>query len=203
MYIIACRTHFCHLSGLGQVLPKGNQWEWWGPGQGPLPGLGEVGHSPRGTSGSDGTLDWAQCGQAPSPPTTPMPPTPHANPKCCLHPCQPQCPYTPVSPQCPTPLLAPMPLIHPNTLMAPEPLHSLSAPMHPWHPLQPCWPPMPLIPLHPASGSAGTLDWGPMWLGYQSICHLPMPPDTHYTPCWPLTPLPAPQCPHPTTSTGI
>ena len=41
------------------------------------------------------------------------------------------------------------------------------------------------------SGSAGTLDWGPMWLGSQSTCHLqctpytsmaPMPPDTPYTP---------------------
>ena len=44
------------------------------------------------------------------------------------------------------------------------------------------------------SGSAGTLDWGPMWLGSQSTCHLqctptllmaPMPPT-------PLTPLGAP-----------
>ena len=35
MYIIACRAHFCHLLGLGQV-----------------------GHSPRGTSGTAGTLDW-------------------------------------------------------------------------------------------------------------------------------------------------
>ena len=76
MYIIACRAHFCHLLGLGQV-----------------------GHSARETSGSDGTLDrgpclalvrlvtpqgepvqvlvpWtgAQCGQAPSPPAIPMHP---------------------------------------------------------------------------------------------------------------------------------
>ena len=42
----------------GRSLPRGNQWEWWDPGQGPLPGLGEVGHSLRGTSGSAGTLDW-------------------------------------------------------------------------------------------------------------------------------------------------
>ena len=34
-----------------------------------LPGLGQLGHSPRGTSGIAGTLDWAQCGQAPSSPT--------------------------------------------------------------------------------------------------------------------------------------
>ena len=42
----------------GRSLTKGNQWEGWDPGKGPLPGLGEVGHSPRGTSGSAGTLDW-------------------------------------------------------------------------------------------------------------------------------------------------
>ena len=42
----------------GRSLPKGNQWEWWDPGKEPLPGPGEVGHSPRGTSGSAGTLDW-------------------------------------------------------------------------------------------------------------------------------------------------
>ena len=35
MYITGCRAHLCY-----------------------LPGLGEVGHSPRGTSGSTGTLNW-------------------------------------------------------------------------------------------------------------------------------------------------
>ena len=34
------------------------------------------------------------------------------------------------------------------------------------------------------SGSAGTLDWGPMWLGSQSTCHLQCTP----TPQWPITP---------------
>ena len=31
------RAHLCHLPGLGQVghSPKGNQWEFWDPGQGP------------------------------------------------------------------------------------------------------------------------------------------------------------------------
>ena len=38
MYIKACRAHFCHLHGLGQV-----------------------GHSPRETSGSDGTLERGPC----------------------------------------------------------------------------------------------------------------------------------------------
>ena len=43
MYITGCRAHLCH-----------------------LPGPGQVGHSPRGTSGSAGT----QCGWAFSPPAT-------------------------------------------------------------------------------------------------------------------------------------
>ena len=34
------------------------------------------------------------------------------------------------------------------------------------------------------SGSAGTLDWGPMWLGSQSTCH----PNASLTP--PYTPTP-------------
>ena len=41
----------------GRPLPRGNQQEWWDPQQGALPGLGEVGHFPRGTSESAGTLD--------------------------------------------------------------------------------------------------------------------------------------------------
>ena len=54
------------------------------------------------------------------------------------------------------------------------------------------------------SGSDGTLDWGPMWLGSQSTCHPHCPPEILYTPCWPsdaLHPLPAPYAPdglHPT-----
>ena len=51
MYIIACRANFCHLLGLGQV-----------------------GHSPRGTSGSAGTWTGAQCGWAPSQLATPYTP---------------------------------------------------------------------------------------------------------------------------------
>ena len=34
---MGCSAHLCHLPGLGQVghSPKGNQWECWEPGQGP------------------------------------------------------------------------------------------------------------------------------------------------------------------------
>ena len=42
----------------GRSFPKGNQWQRWYAQQGLLPGLGGVGCSPRGTSGSAGTLDW-------------------------------------------------------------------------------------------------------------------------------------------------
>ena len=55
MYIIACRAHFYHLLGLGQV-----------------------GHSPRGTSGSAGTLDWGPIrsgSQSTCHPNTPLTPS--------------------------------------------------------------------------------------------------------------------------------
>ena len=45
--------------------------------------------------------------------------------------------------------------------------------------------------LRETSGSAGSLDWGPMWLGSQSTCHplMPLlPPDTPYTPDSPNIP---------------
>ena len=75
MYKIACRAHFCH-----------------------LPGLGEVGHSPRGTSGSAEPGTGAQFGWAPSPPATSnAPPTPQ----------WPQMPpHTPYTLYAPIPLLA-------------------------------------------------------------------------------------------------
>ena len=92
---MACRASFCHLLGLGQV-----------------------GHSPRGTIGSAGTLDWGQCGQTPSP--LAIPNTPYT----------PWCPLTASTPlgdtQCPC--------ILPIPLLAPEYLHSLPAPIHHWHP---------------------------------------------------------------------
>ena len=98
MYIIACRAHFCHLLGLDQV-----------------------GHCPRGTSGSAGARTGAQCGWAPSPLATPIH---HWHP---IHPLIPQNdPYTPRSPKCP--LMPPIPLL------APEYLQSLPAPNTPLTP---------------------------------------------------------------------
>ena len=84
-------------------------------------------------------------------------------------PAYPQCPYTPAGPN------------------------------SPWHHLTPCWPQHPPDTSYtPASGSAGTLDSGPIWLGSQSICHAPIPPihpagpSTHTPPASPQHPLMSP-----------
>ena len=133
MYIIACRAHFCH-----------------------LPGLGQVGHSPRGTSGSAGTLDWGpmwsgsqftchpQC-----PPDTSCTP---CHPLMPLHPCWPWMPPWWLSePYQPPwhPLLAPWHLLHhchPNApwnsytpwypeTQCPWAAYNPGTPAGPWHPL--------------------------------------------------------------------
>ena len=155
MYIIACRAHFCH-----------------------LPGLGQVGHSQRETSRSNDTHNrgpclalvrqvtpqeepvevlgpWteAQCGQVPSPPAIPNAPLipPYILP----------CPLTPLEAQCPLCHLYPFCCMSnytscqlPNTppdaldtlLMAPR---SPQCPLYPFWPLStytPCKPPIPLTP---------------------------------------------------------
>ena len=88
MYIIACRAHFCHLPGLGEVGHSPREMSGvMGPKTGALAWPGEVGHSPRGTSGSAGTLDWSpmwlgshsichsQCPLTPlTPPASPLTP---------------------------------------------------------------------------------------------------------------------------------
>ena len=139
----------------GRSLPKGNQWEWWDPWQGPLPGLGEVGYSPRGTSGSDGTLDWG-----------PM----WSGSQSTCHPNAPNIPYTPWQPLHPLP--APKPPDAPTFLpvgvlwpwngvqcgWAPS---QPTTPMHPDTPYTPTCP-TPQFPYSPVSGSAGTLHWGLM-----------------------------------------
>ena len=170
----------------GRSLPNGNQWEWWDPGKGPLPGLGEVGHSPRGTSGSAGTLDWGPmwCGSQST-----------------CHPNAPLTPYTPWQPLTApyTPRRPPMPPYATYPLLASEYLHSASPQIHPWHhlmapntPRRPQCPFMPPIPL----------------LAYeflhslQPLIHLwhplmaPTPPRRPQCPLMPPIPLPVVNCHH-------
>ena len=57
------------------------------------------------------------------------------------------------------------------------------------------------------SGSAGTLDWGPIWLGFQSTCH-PHTPLISPTPLMPQHPHPlgtpnAPWCPYTPSSPQV
>ena len=83
MYTIACRAHFCHLLGIGQV-----------------------GHSPVEPMGVLGPCTGAQCGWAPSPLSTPIHPWhplhPLMSPKWLLHPLG-----APMPPDAPILLLAP------------------------------------------------------------------------------------------------
>ena len=149
MYIIACKAHFCHLLELGQV-----------------------GHSPRGTSGSAGTLDWG-----------PMWLDSQST-------CQPNAPLHPQwTPNTPTPSDSP------NLPDSPTPLGT------PWCHLYPCWslstytpcqpPNGPLTPLHPLTApNSPDTPWDP--LGAPLCCLYPCWPLGTYTPCQspnaPLTP---------------
>ena len=139
MYIIACRAHFCHLLGLGQV-----------------------GHSPRGTSGSAGTLDWGPMwsgSQSTCHPNTPLtPPIPLIPPKW-----PPTSTRSPNAPDAPIPLLAPKyleslsaPQYTPDTPYTPDAPDtpkmaptSLGAPNAPWCPHTPSGPWVPRVPLSP------------------------------------------------------
>ena len=119
----------------GRSLPKGNQWEWWNPGQGPLPGLGDVGHSPRGTSGSAGTLDWGlKCLDSQStchPSMPPDTPTSPACPQCLLTPYWPQHSLMPLQPcQPPDSSRHSLHPCHPNAPEHPTPPLSLLTPLH-------------------------------------------------------------------------
>ena len=116
-----CRTHFCH-----------------------LPGLGQVGHFPRVTSGRAGTLDWgpkwlgSQYTCHPNAPLTS--PTPHASPQCPL-----KSLYHLKFPESPTPCQPLMPSDTPTPPDTPDSLHPLSAP----NVLTPLLAPIPLTFLHP------------------------------------------------------
>ena len=190
----------------GRSLPKRNQWEWWDPGKGPLASLGEVGHSPRGTRGSAGTLDWVPMWLGSQSTCHPqcIPDTLHLwLSQFPQHPYEPQCPpfatYTPSGPWVPTlpantqytpdaPLMAQTPLgspqcplLPPVPILTPEYYTPCQPPNNPWHPLHPCAP---------------NTHMGPQWplllpiplLALEYLHSLPAP----NTPLHPLTPLIAP-----------
>ena len=108
-----------------------------------LLGLGQVGHSPRRTSGSTGTLDWGPIwlgSQLPCHHNTPLtPPTPTDAPK--------------MAPTTPKPLGAPNApdaLYTPSGPWVPRVSCPCQPPIHSWHPLHPDapsdtpkWPPTP------------------------------------------------------------
>ena len=144
MYIIACRAHFYHLLGLGQV-----------------------GHPPRQISGSAGTLDWG--------------PMWSGSQSTCHPQYTPSCPW--FSQNGPLhPLGAPMP---PISLLAPEYLESLPAPQ-----------------IHPDTPKMAPTCLGAPWCPYTSsgpwVPRVPPSPqytcDTPTPPKWPLHPL-KPKCP--------
>ena len=196
----------------GRSLPKGNQSEWWDPCQGPLPGLCELGHSTRGTSGSAGTLDWGPMWSGSQSTCHPnAPDTPYTPAKPMTYPT----PYWPPTPQCPTPLtvwvLGPWTGAQcsqapsPATTQCPlTPLHSLLAPWCPYTPATPQCPPdaltspltpdnptpllaakCPLMPLYPCQWECCDPGLGPNVVGCQSTYHPQIPPETPYTPCTP------------------
>ena len=175
MYIIACRAHFCHLPGLSQV---GHSPRETSGGDGTLErgsclGLGEVGHSPRGISGGAGTLDWGPMWLGSQstchPPKPPDTSTPHASPSMPLH------SLTPVG------SLGPYTLFHPNA---------------PWHPLPAPHAPTPFHPddLYTPNPSHSNAPWHPTPLAsplmpYTPYPLTPRPPDIPYTSA-------SPQCPY-------
>ena len=159
MYIIACRAHFYHLLGLGQVV-----------------------HSPRGMSGSAGTLHWGQYGWAPSLLATPNTPQAHLHPLGVHN--TPSCPYIPSDPWELKSLLAPIHPWHPQCPQtAPTPPRRSSAPdapytpsgswvprvtagppIHPWHPLHALMPPdTPNSPLHSLGAPMPLILLIPFW----------------------------------------
>ena len=112
-----------------------------------MPGLGEVGHSPRGTSRSAETLDWGPMwsgSQFIFHPNAPTPPTGTLMP--------PWCPYIPTSPL--YFLMPPIPTDAPTSPWTTQPLHSLPVPSTPLTPLlaptlpdAPDTPPSPYTPM--------------------------------------------------------
>ena len=170
MYIIVCRAHFCH-----------------------LPGLGQEGHSPSGTSGSAGTLDWGpmwlgsqftyhhQCPpDAPTPLLASNAPWWPSEPLHPWYPCWPQHPLHPCHPNAPETLHPMIPWASYTPCKPPAIPTPLPPPMS-WHPYSLCWPQCPLSPLMPHTTC-------------QPPLHTLLAPDTPYTPT-PLTPPMSPETP--------
>ena len=150
MYVIPCRAYFCH-----------------------LPGPGQVGHSPRETSGSDGTLNWGPMwsgSQSTCHPNASDTSNTSASPLMPLHSLLAPEPYTPWcpipcwpldTPDAPHPLLAPEPL-HPNaSLTSPDAPIPLLVPDTPWCP----YTPKPLLapePCHPNAPTPPASPWHPL-----------------------------------------
>ena len=197
----------------GRSLPKGNQWEWWDPQQGPLPGLGEVGHSPREPVGVLGPWTGAQCGWAPSPSATSnAPPTPPMAANAPDTPMLPWVTYTllawvatlPAAPNSPWHPLHPLGV--PSTLWCHlKPCRPMSAynpcqlPIAPWHPntpdgpQSPWWLPTPLTPLHPLGASDATYTPAGPWVPtLPASPNAPLTPYTLWQPQMPPTPPTSP-----------
>ena len=185
MYIIACRAHFCHLLGLGH--------------QEPLPGLGEVSHSPRGTSGSARTLDWGPMWlgtQSTCHPNAPLTP-----PASLVAPNAPWHPYTPTSALYPCWPMSPYTLCQPlNAPLTPcNPCHPSILPLNPHTPDDPDIPDTPtpsrsppLPPMPPAEAQCTPETHIPPdspLMPHDTPVSLPapLPPDVPI-PCWPLSP---------------
>ena len=205
MYIIACKAHFWHLLGLGQVghyqgkpvgvvgpstgalarpwwgrsMPKGNQWECWDPGLGPDVVRLPV-HLPPQMH-----------------PCTPNAPWHSHAPQCLLMtpiPCLPLSTYTPC--QAPNaPLMPPTPLMAPNALWHPPiPPDTPTLPRSPQCPLMPPIPCCSWAPTLPASPQCTPDTLTPQWT--PDTPRSPQCSDDAYTPTSPWVPtLPAsPQC---------
>ena len=193
MYIIACRAHFCHLLGLSQVghSPRETSGSDGTLEQGPLPGLGEVGHSPRGTSGSAGDP-----GLGPNVVRLPVHlPSP-------MHPYTPYVSIPQLTPEClhslpalNAPLISlnnpPIPWCSLTPLGAPDAMYT---PASPWVPTLPASPP-PMHPWHPAPLMAPS-PWWPLHPWFPFTCL--GAPWCHLYPCWLLgtyTPFQLPNAP--------
>ena len=196
----------------GRSLPKGNQWEWWDPGQGPNVVRFPVHLSPQCTLNILYTPSHPYTPTSPLYPCWPLTSTLPASPQC-----TPDTSYTPWQPpNSPTPTDTP---VHPcqceywdhglgsnvvGLIVHLPPQCPLQIPTAPWFPLHPCWSPDTLLPcwweccdpvvglpvhmppqclLHPACPSDRSWDPG---LGPSLPVHLP--PQCPYTPTAPLCP---------------